>query len=88
MNPNSVYPAHIVIQEKGGKLIQTVEEHLRNAAAIASNTGKPYGLEKAAYLLGMVHDAGKFSDEFARYIEKVHVIWPASAEFSIRMQHR
>ena len=66
----TTYPAHIRILADGTKEIQTVEEHLNNTATIAAQFGQMYGLEKAAYLLGIVHDAGKFSNAFKEYIEK------------------
>lgn len=65
-----IYPAHIVIQKNGDTTIQTVAEHLYNTASIAAKWGKEFGLEKSAYLIGIVHDAGKYSMAFKNYIEK------------------
>lgn len=50
-----MYPAHI--RETGER--QTVREHCRNTAALAANALRPLGLEKSAYLAGLLHDAGK-----------------------------
>ena len=63
------YPAHIrKVDDK--KYIQTVEEHCRGVSEIAAELLSDIGLEKTAYLAGMVHDLGKFSENFKNYIEK------------------
>lgn len=63
------YPAHIrKVDDK--KYVQTVEEHCRRVAEIAAELLRDIGLEKTAYLAGMVHDLGKFSENFKNYIEK------------------
>lgn len=63
------YPAHIRNVD-GKKYIQTVEEHCHGVAEIAAELLSDIGLEKTAYLAGMVHDLGKFSENFKNYIEK------------------
>ena len=63
------YPAHIR-KVDGKKYIQTVEEHCHGVAEIAAELLRDIGLEKTAYLAGMVHDLGKFSKNFKNYIEK------------------
>lgn len=63
------YPAHIR-KVDGKKYIQTVEEHCRGVAEIAAELLRDIGLEKTVYLAGMVHDLGKFSENFKNYIEK------------------
>ena len=45
-----MYPAHI--RETGER--QTVREHCRNTAALAANALRPLGLEKSAYLAGLL----------------------------------
>lgn len=63
------YPAHIrKVDDK--KYVQTVEEHCRGVSEIAAELLRDIGLEKTAYLAGMVHDLGKFSENFKNYIEK------------------
>lgn len=57
-----MYPAHI--RETGER--QTVREHCRNTAALAANALRPLGLEKSAYLAGLLHDAGKNKQEYAQ----------------------
>lgn len=63
------YPAHIR-KVDGKKYIQTVEEHCHGVAEIAAELLRDIGLEKTVYLAGMVHDLGKFSENFKNYIEK------------------
>lgn len=63
------YPAHIrKVDDK--KYVQTVEEHCRGVAEIAAELLRDIGLEKTAYLAGIIHDLGKFSENFKNYIEK------------------
>lgn len=64
-----MYPAHLR-KVDGKKYIQTVEEHCHGVAEIAAELLRDIGLEKTAYLGGMVHDLGKFSENFKNYIEK------------------
>ncbi|MHA7777178.1 CRISPR-associated helicase Cas3' [Roseibium sp. M-1] len=45
---------------------QTLQDHLRATAALASEFGKPLGLERIAYLAGLYHDLGKYSIRFQR----------------------
>ena len=59
-----MYPAHI--RETGER--QTVQEHCRNTAALAAAALRPLGLEKSAYLVGLLHDAGKNKQEYAQYL--------------------
>lgn len=63
------YPAHIR-KVDGKKYIQTVEEHCRGVAEIAAELLSDIRLEKTAYLAGIIHDLGKFSENFKNYIEK------------------
>jgi len=64
------YTAHIKIQ--------TCQSHSRNVAKYTANNLKDIGLEKTGYLCGLIHDCGKYTDEFKEYItksangEKVH----------------
>lgn len=63
------YPAHIR-KVDDQKYVQTVEEHCCGVAEIAAELLRDIGLEKTAYLAGIVHDLGKFSENFKNYIEK------------------
>ena len=59
-----MYPAHI--RETGER--QTVREHCRNTAVLAASALRPLGLEKSAYLAGLLHDAGKNKKEYEDYL--------------------
>ncbi len=63
-----IYPAHIWYDFNGKKNVQTVAEHSRNCAYFAAmRAGKT--LEHLAYLAGLLHDMGKYTDDFRKYIE-------------------
>lgn len=55
-----MYLAHI---SEDGRM-QSVKEHLENTAKMASDFAKPMHLEKHAYIAGLLHDIGKYSDGF------------------------
>lgn len=62
---------HIAHIRKDGK-IQTGAEHSRGAARYASKSLKPIGMENTAYLAALLHDLGKFKQEFDRYLEEAN----------------
>ena len=68
-----MYPAHIRKEIScDGKVtysFQSVAEHCRNTAKYASKALKAVGLEKTAYLAGLLHDVGKNTLRFVQYIE-------------------
>ena len=68
-----MYPAHIRKEIScDGKVtysFQSVAEHCRNTAKYASEALKAVGLEKTAYLAGLLHDCGKHTFRFKQYIE-------------------
>lgn len=49
-----------------GQRKQTIREHLKNTAELAANFARPFGGESPAYLAGLLHDIGKYSDDFQR----------------------
>ena len=59
-----MYKAHI-----NGNKIQSCKEHCFNTANYAKTNLKSIGLANTAYLCGLLHDAGKCTDEFNNYIE-------------------
>jgi len=61
-----VYIAHI---SEDGR-VQTCTDHSRNTAKLAEKTLSSMGLGSAAYLAGLLHDCGKFTEEFTIYIQK------------------
>ena len=52
--------AHI---SEDGKL-EPVSEHLKNTAVLASGYSKSFGAQDQAYYIGLMHDIGKYSEEF------------------------
>lgn len=43
---------------------QPLEQHLYNVAKLARRFAEPFGGDQWAYLAGLWHDLGKYSDEF------------------------
>ena len=75
------FPAHIREGKQSGKKeaeIQTVQAHCRGTARYASDCLRSVNLSNAAYLAGLVHDCGKFTDQFSEYI------WKAFREEPVR----
>lgn len=64
-----IFPAHIRITADGKTKIQTAQNHCRTTAKYAKSDLSAVGMGNAAYLCGLVHDCGKFKNEFAEYIE-------------------
>ncbi len=65
------FPAHIRISDSGEENIQTALEHCENAARYASQAPGGAGLAAAGELIDLVHDAGKMTAAFSRYISLV-----------------
>ncbi len=67
------FPAHIrkEIFKDGNNnyVVQSVAEHCRNTARYAAESLKVVGLEKTAYLAGLIHDLGKNTESFKKYIQ-------------------
>ena len=65
----NMHTAHIAIdlQTKACRL-QTCTEHSRSVADLAREILVPCGLGATGYLAGLLHDCGKFTDEFDAYI--------------------
>ncbi len=63
------YFAHIYVDEANTWHTQPVEEHLRSCAAYAQ-AAAPEGLQKAAYLAGLLHDMGKYTNAFQSYLAR------------------
>lgn len=47
---------------------QSLEEHLRGVGLLSEHFAEKFGLSKHGQLIGMLHDLGKYSVEFQRYI--------------------
>jgi CRISPR-associated endonuclease/helicase Cas3 len=63
------FPSHIKYIENK-KIVQTVFEHSHNTAKYASEALKSCCFENTGYLAGLLHDMGKYTEEYSRYIEK------------------
>lgn len=64
------YIAHV--RESDSK-VQTVEEHLLEVKELAESYGEKIGVKHLTGLAGMLHDLGKYTNEFRKYIlEAVH----------------
>ncbi|MFK4567284.1 CRISPR-associated helicase Cas3' [Enterococcus sp. UD-01] len=69
-----MYIAHV--RKKDGEH-QLLKDHLMQSADLSGNWDKKLGLEKTCYLAGLLHDLGKYSDEFQSYLRQA-VIDPSS----------
>ncbi|MFD2308132.1 CRISPR-associated helicase/endonuclease Cas3 [Enterococcus termitis] len=69
-----MYIAHI---RKSDNKKQLLKDHLIESAVLSRSWGKTIGLEKTCYLAGLLHDLGKYSDEFQVYLKQA-VIDPTS----------
>lgn len=69
MSEKELFPAHIRITDDSEE-VQSVQEHCMNTAQYAADTLKDCNLFHTAYLAGLLHDMGKFKQEFKEYIEK------------------
>lgn len=63
-----MFPAHIREGESGWEA-QTAVQHSRATAEYAGASLRGAGLEQTGVLIGLLHDCGKFKNEFARYLK-------------------
>ncbi len=68
------YYAHTAEDAEGNRLPepsgkwQPLAEHLRNVAELAAKFAAPFGASEEARLVGLLHDLGKYRDEFQSYL--------------------
>ena len=73
---------HIAHKREFDGACQCLESHLREAGEIASSLTRKLGVSDAGQLLGMLHDLGKYSAAFQRYIQSATgVINPDEDEY-------
>lgn len=66
-----MHTAHIAIDPQTKECrIQTCAEHSRSVANLTKGILIPCGLGSTGYLAGLLHDCGKFTDEFDDYITR------------------
>lgn len=68
-NQGPVYRAHTP-NEAGAW--HSLQEHLLQVARIAAGFARRFEAEDLAYLAGLIHDLGKYSPEFQRYLRECH----------------
>lgn len=52
---------------------QRLKDHLVAVARLAAQFGRPLGLERMAYVAGLLHDLGKYDPDFQRRLEGVDI---------------
>lgn len=62
-------PRYIAHLRKAGGDPQSLEEHLLGVAEIAKSLASKIGLEPQGELIGLLHDLGKYSNEFQAYLK-------------------
>lgn len=65
------FPAHLRFAETKNKdtvEFQTVSEHCHKTASYAESALKAVGLGASAYLAGLLHDAGKYTQKYKQYL--------------------
>ena len=75
---NTNYIAHI---RKTDKQLQPLQTHLTETAAIAKALASKLGLGPVGELLGLMHDFGKYSQDFQDYIKSVSGINPDTDDY-------
>lgn len=66
-----MYPAHIAVDpQTGERRIQTCAAHARSVATLAKGYLSSVKLGAAGEVAGLLHDMGKFTEEFSAYLEK------------------
>ncbi|MFA7674344.1 MAG: HDOD domain-containing protein, partial [Clostridia bacterium] len=59
---NKIYAAHV----RDDGTIQSIMEHSVGTALLAKKFGSVFSGEDHAYLCGMLHDIGKYSEKFQK----------------------
>lgn len=67
MNTNT-RPTHIAHRRESDGAWQALSEHLFGVAALAKSFASKLNLAEAGELIGLLHDLGKYSDQFRNYL--------------------
>jgi CRISPR-associated endonuclease/helicase Cas3 len=65
-NPSRAYIAHV---RESDQSQQALETHLQEVAEICKQLAQKLGNEQAGELIGLLHDFGKYSEQFQNYIQ-------------------
>lgn len=57
-----------------GQRVQTIQEHLEGTARLAAEFAQPFNGESQANLAGLLHDIGKYSDDFQQHLKGGHKV--------------
>ena len=60
---------YIAHQRQSDKAVQSLESHLLDVSDIAKSLAAKIGLKDQGELIGLLHDLGKYSDEFQTYLK-------------------
>lgn len=75
-------PSYIAHQRKIDGAVQSLEDHLLGVADIAKSLAAKIGLKEQGELVGLLHDLGKYSNEFQVYLKSaVGLINPDEDDF-------
>lgn len=61
--------SYIAHQRKADEAVQSLESHLLEVSEIAKSLAAKIGLQDQGELMGLLHDLGKYSDEFQTYLK-------------------
>src|SRR5713226_5936561 len=79
---NTDVPHYIAHQRKMDGAVQSLEDHLLGVANIAKSLAAKIGLKEQGELVGLLHDLGKYSNEFQAYLQSaVGLINPDEDDF-------
>ena len=62
------YLAHLYFLKDGKPIIQMLSNHCEETGKYAADDLRELGLSSAAYLAGLLHDAGKYQDSYQQYL--------------------
>ena len=69
MEPVQTYSRFLAHQTEDETRTQSILEHLQGTAALAKAFGSSFGAEEQAQLAGLLHDIGKYSEDFQKRLQ-------------------